>query len=311
MHTTLGSEAFAGTLAERLAHHGAAGVGSGAAGKPGLQLYWLGQAGFVIDSAHGRFVVDPYLSDSLAHKYRGTHFPHTRMMAAPIAPEELADLDYVLCTHRHTDHMDPGTLQPLAQGHPGLRFVVPQASELEAQKRCGVGSQRLMLADSERTLVLPLAGDAPPARLHGLASAHESLQTDAQGHSEWLGYVLEVDGLRIYHSGDCVPYPALAQRLQALAIDVALLPVNGRDSERLDNGVPGNFTLQEAVDLAVDANIPHLIAHHHGLFAFSTLAPQEIDAQIPVAAARGLQLVRARTGCCFVLAPTAPDKPPL
>jgi L-ascorbate metabolism protein UlaG (beta-lactamase superfamily) len=46
-----------------------------------LRLYWLGQAGFLIDAApeHAprplRLLIDPYLSDSLAEKYRGKEFP--------------------------------------------------------------------------------------------------------------------------------------------------------------------------------------------------------------------------------------------
>lgn len=260
----------------------------------GVSLYWLGQAGFVVDSALGRFVIDPYLSNSLAEKYKGTRYPHTRMMDAPIAPHDLQSVGYVLCTHRHTDHMDPGTLQPMAQANAGLQFVVPEASVAEAQRRCGVGPERLVLADQGRTLAL-----GARVSVQVIASAHEELTMDGQGHSEWLGYILEVDGLRIYHSGDCIPYAGLVEQLRALHIDVALLPVNGRDTERLDNGVPGNFTLAEAVNIAVAAGIPHLVAHHYGLFDFSTIAPQDIDALIPEAAKRGLHLARARTGGCF------------
>ena len=35
-------------------------------------LYWLGQAGFVLDIGAHRLLIDPYLSDSLAAKYAGT-----------------------------------------------------------------------------------------------------------------------------------------------------------------------------------------------------------------------------------------------
>src|ERR1700712_4628335 len=62
-----------------------------------LTLHWLGQAGFVIEFNRFRMLIDPYLSDSLAEKYKGTKFPHTRMMAAPILPDELDRLDLVLC----------------------------------------------------------------------------------------------------------------------------------------------------------------------------------------------------------------------
>lgn len=288
MKTQLHIEQFVGDLSTQLKSRSAV-PASGV-----VTLYWLGQAGFIVDSVVGRFVVDPYLSDSLAHKYRGTLYPHIRMMPIPIAPEDITGIDYVLCTHRHTDHMDPGTLQPMAQARPALQFVVPEASLVEAQKRSGVGLDRLVPANFGRKLALGYG-----ASVHVIASAHEELSTDARGNSEWLGYILEVDGLRIYHSGDCIPYPDLVQQLRALRIDVALLPVNGRDLDRLGNGVPGNFTLEEAIDIAVEANIPYLIGHHHGLFDFSTIAPQDIDAQIPIAAQRGLQLIRAHIGCSF------------
>ena len=50
----------------------------------GVSLYWLGQAGFVIDAHGERIVIDPYLSDSLAVKYRNAAFSHERMAPAPL-----------------------------------------------------------------------------------------------------------------------------------------------------------------------------------------------------------------------------------
>jgi hypothetical protein len=41
-----------------------------------LTIYWIGQAGFILRHADGPVIVmDPYLSDSLAEKYRGKIFP--------------------------------------------------------------------------------------------------------------------------------------------------------------------------------------------------------------------------------------------
>ncbi len=51
-----------------------------------LRIQWLGQAGFLIDSKLGRIIIDPYLSDSLAVKYRGKRFEHVRMMPIPVNP---------------------------------------------------------------------------------------------------------------------------------------------------------------------------------------------------------------------------------
>ena len=258
-----------------------------------VALYWLGQAGFVIEGAGLRVLIDPYLSDSLARKYRGTRYAHERMMAAPIAPGDFARVDLVLCTHRHTDHMDPDTLRPLARRFPQLRFVVPAATLDEAIRRCGVDASRLVAVDAGEC-VEPLPG----LRISPIASAHETLDADAQGRHPWLGYVIDLAGVRIYHSGDCVPYTGLAASVASLRPHLALLPVNGRDDERSGNGVPGNFTLDEAVSLCKAAGVRAMIAHHHGLFDFNTIEPAAIDARI-VEERGALALYRARTQCAW------------
>jgi L-ascorbate metabolism protein UlaG (beta-lactamase superfamily) len=256
-----------------------------------LTLHWLGQAGFVIEFDRFRMLIDPYLSDSLAEKYKGTKFPHTRMMAAPILPDELDRLDVVLCTHRHTDHMDPGTLQPLARRFLRARFVVPAAVVDEAVKQCGVGTDRLIAVNAgDRTEILDGCFVSP------IPSAHETLDRDSNGNYPWLGYLIEVGGIRLYHSGDCILYPGLAEAVAAHAPHVALLPVNGRDAQRSGNGVPGNFTLDEAVALARSSGARAMIAHHYGLFDFNTISSDAIDRRIALEKANGFEMFRAQQG---------------
>lgn len=256
-----------------------------------MALYWLGQAGFVIEFGGFRMLIDPYLSDSLADKYRGTKFPHARMMAAPILPEELDRLDIVLCTHRHTDHMDPGTLQPIAALFPDARFVVPAAVIDEAVKRCGVGIERLIPVNAgERTEILDGCFVSP------IPSAHETLDEDSNGRYPWLGYVIDTGSVRLYHSGDCVPYPGLEEAVAGYAPHVALLPVNGRDDERSGNGVPGNFTLDEAIALARNGGARAMIAHHYGLFDFNTVSAEVIDERSVRENVDGFEMIRAQTG---------------
>jgi L-ascorbate metabolism protein UlaG (beta-lactamase superfamily) len=235
-------------------------------------------------------LIDPYLSDSLADKYRGTRFPHARMMPPPLVPSGLDRLDLVLCTHRHTDHMDPGTLQPLAQRFAHLRFVVPAASVDEAMKRCGVGMERLIPVDADMRVEVRDGCYVSP-----IASAHETVEVNEHGQHPWLGYVIDVRGVRLYHSGDCVPYPELAARIARHAPDIALLPVNGRDEARSGNGVPGNFTLDEAVALTKAAGVKAMIAHHYGLFDFNTISPEAIDTRIAAERNGACELLRAQT----------------
>jgi len=276
---------FTETLGERLTN--------GTRPPPGeLRLYWLGQAGFVIESHRLRWLIDPYLSDSLANKYRGTRFDHVRMMPAPVRPKELPPLDAVLCTHRHTDHMDPDTLQPLAAAQPALRFVVPAASRDDALKRCSVTKERLILAHAGRPIALDSSVTVEP-----IASAHETFSVNAACDHEWMGYVMTIEGIRIYHSGDCIPYDGLPDLLRKRSIDVALLPVNGRDATRQAGNIPGNFTLDEATELCRQAAIPHMVAHHYGLFAFNTISATEIDRR--AAGENGVRVTRARLDEAF------------
>ena len=146
MHSRLDRRPFAGSLADRLQD-------------PGNQprLYWLGQAGFLFKTSQHTILIDPYLSNSLAEKYHGTKLPHLRMMDPPINATSLAAVDLVLCTHHHTDHMDPGTLAPLARRLPQLQIVVPRGNREEALKRAGVRPERVICADAGDRLE-PLPG---------------------------------------------------------------------------------------------------------------------------------------------------------
>jgi L-ascorbate metabolism protein UlaG (beta-lactamase superfamily) len=278
-------ETYTGTLGDRL-------KGASSPPKPNhIVLYWLGQAGFVIDCPNYRLIIDPYLSDSLAQKYRGTAFPHKRMVPPPIVPDELDRLDLVLCTHQHTDHMDPGSLRPLASRFSDLQFVVPAASIEEAKKRCDVSVSRLIPVN---------VGDAievfPGCRILPVPSAHEECEVDTNGHHKWLGYILDIEGVRIYHSGDCIPYPDLEAQIQKHSVDIALLPVNGRDVERSGGGVPGNFTLEEAVSLSLNSGVKVMVAHHYGLFDFNTIAPEVIDDYFASKVDENIELYRAEFG---------------
>lgn len=262
-------------------------AGSAVAERP--VLAWLGQAGFVLRCGEIRLVIDPYLSDSLAIKYHGKPLAHRRMMPSPIEPAEVRPLDAVLCTHAHSDHLDPGTLPILAAGNPQCRFVVPRAALATALQR-GVPAERAVPINAGESFEL-----TADIVVEALPSAHEQLEQDAEGNHRFLGYVVRLPGLTVYHSGDCVPYPGLVEELARRKIDLTLLPVNGRDEFRLRHGILGNFWYSEAEQLCCAAGIRCLVACHYGMFDFNTVEPAGLDAQIARAPA-ALQVIPARIG---------------
>ena len=233
----------------------------------GVGVAWLGQAGFALRYDDLRIFLDPYLSDYLEKKYRGTNQPHERLMAAPIQLQEAERLDWVICTHQHSDHMDPETLPILASKSPACRFIIPRASQ-EHLLNLGVPNEQIVGINAPEEILL-----SSTCSVEAIPSAHETLEKNERGEYRYLGYIIRLGSMTLYHSGDTILYPGLADRVKTDQIDMALLPINGRGK-----GVPGNFTFDEAVHLCQTADIPYLIPHHFGMFAFNTVDPKIIEA---------------------------------
>lgn len=230
-----------------------------------LHLWWLGQSGFLIQWQGHHLLIDPYLSDSLTKKYAGTNKPHIRMTERVIAPERLDFVDVVTSSHNHTDHLDGETLIPLWRANPNLTVIVPRAN-------IDFAAQRLQVAPDKLT---PIRADdaaikVDPFTFRAIPSAHETLEQDENGDHHFIGLILQIGKWTIYHSGDCVPDNGLVERLKNWKIDIALLPINGRDPAR---NVAGNFTADEAAQLAKEINAGLMIPCHYEMFEFNTVSP--------------------------------------
>jgi L-ascorbate metabolism protein UlaG (beta-lactamase superfamily) len=235
-----------------------------------LNLWWLGQSGFLVRWQGHHLLIDPYLSDTLTEKYKSADKPHLRMTERVVAPEKLSFTEVVTSSHNHTDHLDAGTLLPLLQANPTLEVIVPAANIHFAADRLQVRSDRLTPIHADGAPV-----SSGPFVFYAIPSAHESLQTDENGDQKFVGYVIVVGGNTIYHSGDCCPYDGLVDRLTPWQIDLALLPINGRDPAR---GVAGNFTSEEAANLGKRIGAGVVIPCHYEMFQFNTVSPQRFVA---------------------------------
>ncbi len=233
-----------------------------------FRLWWLGQSGFLLQWNGRHLLMDPYLSDSLTAKYAGTTKPHVRMTRRVVDPARLDFIDVATSTHNHTDHLDAQTLGPVAAASAGAALVLPAANVAFARERLGRTSLQLtpMLAGQSATV----AG----FEFHALPAAHDALTTDDQGRHVYLGYVVRFGGWCVYHSGDTVVYPGMAELLRPHRIDVAILPINGR---------VGNMSGPDAAALAKAVDVRLALPCHFEMFEFNTAPPDAF-----VAAARGL-----------------------
>ena len=74
------------------------------------------------------------------------------MMPIPVAPEELSDCNWYLCTHGHTDHMDPGTIRGILQAT-SPNFLIPRA-EMDRGRERGIPAGKAHGINAGETLGL-------------------------------------------------------------------------------------------------------------------------------------------------------------
>jgi L-ascorbate metabolism protein UlaG (beta-lactamase superfamily) len=231
-----------------------------------LHLWWLGQSGFLVQWNGRHLLLDPYLSDSLTAKYASTDTPHVRMTERVIEPDRLSFIDVVACTHNHTDHFDPDTLRPLVAVNPGVTVIVPEANRLLSAERLGVPAERIVGINEDQTF------EAAGFQFTAIPAAHEIIERDDQGRPKCVSFLIECGPRTIYHAGDTLIYDGLVERLARERIDIALLPINGRDPAR---GVPGNMNGREAASLARQILARVAIPCHYEMFEFNTASPDE------------------------------------
>jgi L-ascorbate 6-phosphate lactonase len=227
----------------------------------GLAVWWLGQSGYLLKSRSGLLAVDLYLSEHLTRKYEATERPHVRMTRSPIGGGDLRGIDLILASHKHSDHLDPGSASVLLDASPSTVLALPEAIREHAHG-LGLPDDRLVGLDVGDTF------ERAGFRVCAIASAHEAFDRDASGRHPYLGFVIESDGLRLYHSGDTLLYDGLAEALGGDRFDVLFLPINGRDPAR---GVAGNMSAAEAVDLGVRVGPRFVVPHHYDMFTFNTV----------------------------------------
>lgn len=227
-----------------------------------LACWWLGQSGLLLKSRHAVVLVDPYLSESLTAKYQGTAKEHIRMTRCPVQPEQLHMVDVICSSHKHSDHMDPGSLPGLLQASPKARLILPE-SLVDHALAMGLDTQSLNGLDHDALYEDP----ARHLKIRAIKAAHQWLDQDTQGRHLYLSFLIELDGVKIFHSGDTVPWPGQAAAV-GHGVDVAFLPINGHDPAR---GVSGNMSADEAVDFATQIAARTLVPHHYDMFTFNTV----------------------------------------
>jgi L-ascorbate 6-phosphate lactonase len=210
------------------------------AGAESVSLFWLGGAGFVFKYRDLVIGLDLYLSDSC----RNDNGDFKRLVPPPVNAEDL-ELDYLISTHEHGDHLDTGSLSRLININTTTKLIGTGTVQKESLK-LGISASRIIRLDRNESITLG------QIKISAVFADHGNQSPDA------IGVILELGGKRIYFTGDTCFRPDL-HRLVPLNgdIDMLLVPINGKY---------GNPDSKDASYITAWVNPRTVIPCHYWLF---------------------------------------------
>ncbi len=159
-------------------------------GKPeDYAVYWLGHSMLIFELNGMRFLTDPVFGNAAP-------IPGVvrRCCESPLAREELPDLDFVLVSHDHYDHMEYRTIRFLKDSE--THFIVPLGAGARL-RGWGIAPQRIHELNWEDSIAF--AG----LRITALTSRHFSGRSfHDRDRTLWAAFLIEGGGRRIFFGAD-------------------------------------------------------------------------------------------------------------
>jgi L-ascorbate metabolism protein UlaG (beta-lactamase superfamily) len=174
-----------------------------------IAVRWFPQSFVQVRSGDRTVYIDPAMGTSFLSLLRSALPPYGRNTKLP---EDMGPSELMLVTHPHGDHLAKGLVERLSR--PDTEVIAPES----CRKKLG----------ARMTAVVP--GVTRDAKGIGIEVVHAynpegSRKVSYHPKGMGVGYVLTIEGRRVYHAGDT----GLIDEMKALGpVDLALLPIGGR-----------------------------------------------------------------------------------
>jgi L-ascorbate metabolism protein UlaG (beta-lactamase superfamily) len=181
-------------------------------------IHWFGQAAVKIEAEGKIIYIDPFK-----------------------IKKKTNDADIILITHCHQDHLSLADIAKVVKEN--TLFLAPHScmKEMKKLKSVVMPSGPGMSKDIDGILI-----EAVPAYNVKKTKFHPK-------KNKWVGYVLTVNGVKIYHAGDTERIP----EMKDFSCDIAMLPLGQTYTMN---------SVEEAADAALDVNAKIAIPIHYGMY---------------------------------------------
>jgi L-ascorbate metabolism protein UlaG (beta-lactamase superfamily) len=227
-----------------------------------ITLAWLGHASVLINFLGVRILTDPAFFPRVGvSAVLGTLGPK-RLTACALTPAQLPDIDLVIVSHAHFDHLDIPSLRAVP-GRPQA-VMARDTSDLLPRRRYREVQE---LRWGETTTVRTNRGEV---HIRGLEVRHWGARVRRDTHRGYNGYILEREGRRLLFGGDTADTPLFREHRSHGPFEAAIMPIGAYDP-----WIHSHCTPEQAVAMANAAGARWFLPIHHHAFKLSNEPFQE------------------------------------
>jgi len=212
---------------------------------PGLRTWWLGHASVLMEIDGVRILTDPVLSERASpFQFAGP----ARLHPVPLAMPQWKNIDAVVISHDHFDHLDMDTTRQLARG--GTHFFVGLGIGAHLRRWDVPAAQIHEMDWWDQTVFKGVTIHCTPAR-------HYSGRKSMDNSTLWASWMLKGPAHSAYYSGDTGYAPHLkAIRERLGAPDLAMIKVGAYGDTWLDIHMHPEAAVQSHKDLGAAVMLP-------------------------------------------------------
>jgi L-ascorbate metabolism protein UlaG (beta-lactamase superfamily) len=221
----------------------------------GLRVTWLGHSTSLVEIDGQRILIDPVWGRRASPlQWLGPQ----RWYEVPIALKDLPEIDAVLISHDHYDHLDYPTINAIKDWN--VKFIVPLGVGAHL-RYWGVTDDKIVELDWwEQTQLGDVKITSTPARHF---SGRMLLDNNTKG---WMGFAMRGPSRSAYYSGDSGMFDEIDEIGSKLGpFDVTLIEVGQYDSSWPDV----HFGPEQAVDVHRRVRGDVMMPVHWGTFALA------------------------------------------